>query len=119
MNINIVKKQHPHKKTGYMILTLDIDVVLTAEEKQLLSIYRELTVDNINFPKRNRSDVKVDRITWPLSSFHLSAHAENSYISVGITEIMELEKAVIQALTQKVTDLRAMGNWNGSETILA
>jgi hypothetical protein len=115
VKINIVKGQHLNKKNGGTILTLEINVELTPEETQLLSTYGEIIVGNINFPKSDHPAVKIDKIEWPLSKFHISAHVQNG--NTDVSEIIEFEQAVVRALTQKMSGLRALGNWRGSDTI--
>ena len=122
-----VKKAKEFKK-GSMLsgknvkLILDISVTLSEEEKELVQKYYDpsipYTYELVKYydgTAESYQRVKLDREESHVSNFKIVVHVDDGFTYLG--NIQGVEKAVISALNDKISFLKALDAWEGDNTI--
>jgi hypothetical protein len=128
-----IERGQEFKKGGFLSgknvkLTIEVTLVLSAEEKQLIEKYYEPSISTT--AARGGRDyvrtyydgtdesfkvVKVDRVESNLSNFSLTAHVDDGRRYLG--NIHEFEKAVVRALVRNADYLKGLSEWQGKRTL--
>jgi hypothetical protein len=122
-----VKRGQEFKKGRFLSgknvrLTLEVAVASSEEDNRLIEKYYDPSISSFLEIRRYYDgteeaykQVKVDREESSLSKFHLIAHVDDGHRYLG--NIQGFEKAMVRALNDKLSYLKALESWEGEMTL--